>query len=549
MTMPKAAILRAAAALAALLALASCLSGGNSGSETTNGLTGTVRDPGGNPVSGGVVLLLETNHNGALPEGAVGPLETATDAKGVYRFRDVEPGEYNLEITDPASGNMAWIPGVRIAAEGIGESDGALRRPGSVEIPVPDFLAGGRPGYLHIPGTTRFVRADAAAREAGVLVLEPLAAGAYPALHLVVEENDQEPVVIAEGVEVEPGGRTRPHPYASWAHERRIPVTPPSGTGLAGVVRGFPLLVRLDAGGFDFAQASSDGRDVRFAGPSGNPLPLEIERWDRTAGLAEVWVRVDSVAWSGEAQYVTMHWGRDGAVPVSSGPAVFAGHATVYHLAEAANEDPGGYRDASPGGNHATARGINKTALLEGVAGMGKSFVGELGSLTAAVPAGIGGDSGFTVSFWMKASPDTGRTSILDFGGRSRLAGFHFLIRPDTTSQFGAFDSSANAVASWQNVFPIGPYMGRWTHVATAYDPARRKTSTYMDGRPVDESDMPAEGFRLDAAAGLRIGSAVLEPGPYRDLPFNGQLDEIRFHAGVLDEARIRLDYETQKPR
>jgi hypothetical protein len=59
---------------------------------------------------------------------------------------------------------------------------------------------------------------------------------------------------------------------------------------------------------------------------------------------------------------------------------------------------------------------------------------------------------------------------------------------------------------------------------------------------------MDSSGMALDANGGLRIGRALPSATPNQELPFDGLLDELRFHAGVLPEGRLRLDYETQKP-
>lgn len=538
----------------ALVALCGCMAGGNSGSETTNGLTGVVHDRKDAPVAGARVMLLREDHNGARPEGSVKPRETLTDVAGAYSFQDIVPGTYNLEISDAASGTLARIPGITLEADAAKAAGiGILDRPGSVELPLPDFLAGGKPGYLYLPGTTVYVRVDSAARARGTVVLEPVAAGAYPSLLLVVEENDREPVTLAEEIKVEAGVRTVLAPYLSWKYSRSIAVGPVSGgAGDTAVHRDFPFLVRLGANTFDFSQAASDGRDIRFTDAAGDALAYELERWDSAAGQAEIWVKLKSIRWDVAGQSITMRWGRAGASPVSSGAAVFtagAGFSSVWHLTEAGNELPGGYRDATAQGNHATANGINKTSLLDGAVGLCKSFSGDLGTLTAKVPSGFAGDASFTVSFWMKAGVMPFRSNIMNFGGTVTYQGFHFLIRADTTAQFGAHDSDGpggvNGTAAWQNVFSLRDHVGKWTHVAMVYDAAARKTTTWMDGIRKSESDAPAAGFQLDAAGGLRIGKALFGS---TESNYDGQLDEIRFQAAPLTESRIRLDYETQKP-
>ncbi len=537
-------------ALSALSALLSgCLGGGNSGSETTNGLAGLVRDGQNRPVTGARVVLLEEDHNGARPEGSKRPPETRTDGHGAYRFQDLRPGTYNLEFTDTISGYRCRVPGVRIEMEAKATVGGVVVPTGSIEIPVPDFLGNGRSGYLYIPGASDFARVDSAARTRGTVILESVAPGDYPSLNLVVDGNTKDALVLAENLEVASGASTRPSPFQTWTYARKIAVGPvSSGISISGWVTDFPLLVRLTSANFDFSQAAPDGRDLRFTGPGGEVLDFEIERWRGTESLAEIWVRLDSLRWDAPGQEITMHWGRPDAVPVSSGAKVFPAraYATVLHLSEPDANQPNTYRDATDNGNHATADGANGTDRAEGVAGYAKSFAGELGSLSAAVPRGLSGDASFTITLWMKAGLENGRSNILDYGSRRKYGGVHMLLRADSIAQFGAFDGvGTGEPAPWQNVFEAGDYLGKWTHVALVYDSPAKNMSTWMNGIKVSES-VPQEPLQVDSTVGLRIGKALV--GSAQERPYSGLLDEMRFHASVLPAARLRLEYETQKP-
>ncbi|MEO7426120.1 MAG: DUF2341 domain-containing protein [Fibrobacteria bacterium] len=541
-------------ALSALCALVSgclsgCIGGGNSGSETTNGLAGMVRDGQNRPVNGARVVLLEEDYNGAMPEGSKRPPETRTDGRGAYLFQDLRPGTYNLEFTDTISGYRCRVPGVRIEMEAKATVGGVVVPTGSIEIPVPDFLGNGRSGYLYIPGASNFAWVDSAARTRGTVLLESVAPGDYPSLNLVVDGNSKDALVLAENLEVTSGIRTSPSPFQTWTYARKIEVGPVSSdTGISGSVTDFPLLVRLSSANFDFRQAAPDGKDLRFTGPGGEVLDFEIERWSGTESLAAIWVRLDSLRWNAPGQEITMHWGQPDAVPVSSGAKVFPApaYATVLHLSEPDAKQPNTYRDATANGNHATADGASGTARVEGLAGYAKSFAGDLGSLTAAVPRGLSGDASFTITLWMKAGLEKGRSNILDFGLQRKFAGVHLLLRADSSAQFGAFDSAGSGeTAPWQNVFDAGDYLGKWTHVAVVYDSAAKTMSTWMNGIKVSES-VPQEPLQVDSAAGLRIGKALM--GSAQEKPYSGLLDEVRFHASVLPAARLRLEYETQKP-
>lgn len=538
-------------AVIAVLWGSGCLGGGNSGSETTNGLSGRVRDGGGSPVAHAYVSLLAEDFN---PGAGAAPAARAwTDAGGRYAFGGISPGRYHLEIQDSARGEAALLQDVVVEDAGRTVRDAATGRMGSIEVRVADF-PGGKNGYVFVPGTSVWRMLDAAAQATGRMRLERVPAGRFADVLLAWNEgSDQRFIALAHEVDVRPDSTTAPAPFQTWRYSRAIPLNT-AAMGIAEQVTDFPLLVRLDSGGFDFSQAQPDGRDLRFSRTGGTDLPFQIERWDAAAKRAWVWVRIDTVRGNDAGQAIMMHWGRASA-DLPAGPAAFdstAGFATVYHLSEDANSDPGGYKDATPYANHATAAQANPDARVPGVIGSAKAFTAApgstLGTLAAKVPPGFGGNAGFTVSFWMRISMGPNRQGILDFGGTGSQQGVHWLMRPDTTVQFGAFEGGtpATETAVWQNVFKMNRDVGSWAHIATVYDPARSSLITYVNGERADSVSAPA--MAVDAAGGLRIGMALDLNITPPEAPLNGALDELRFVTRPLSPARVRLDYLTQKP-
>jgi hypothetical protein len=535
--------------LACILALSGCVSGGgNSGSETTNGLTGTVRDLEGRPIPGARVRLLTGDYN---PVESPAPPTTTTGAKGAYAFSDVAPGAYNLEVSDSAHGALALVPGVVVPSEGSGVADGTLGKPGRLDARVGDFVGEGETGYVYIPGTGAYVALDDSARASGTAELPQVPVGRYDALLLIVKDGgDRRSITLAHDFEVLSETTSAAEPFQTWKYSRDI-VFDAKAMGVSGTVAGFPLLVRLTGANFDFAQAQPNGQDVRFADGDGKALPYQIERWDADAKRAELWVRLDTVR--AESRRIVMRWGRAGASAAPPGPAVFAseaGFASVYHLDEAANDDPGGYRDATPSANHATAAELNPGAQVPGIIGTATAFAGGplslKGTLTAGVPKGFGGNAGWTVSFWIRCDLVPQRQNILDFGKPGTQTDVHFLVHADTMAQFGAFDGGASRTdpAPWQEYFRIAPIVGRWAYVATVYDADKATLATYVDGALADS--ITTSPMAVDSLGGLRIGRQL--PTHPQDSPFNGVLDEIRFIARPLSGDRIKLDYATQKP-
>jgi concanavalin A-like lectin/glucanase superfamily protein/uncharacterized protein DUF2341 len=121
--------------------------------------------------------------------------------------------------------------------------------------------------------------------------------------------------------------------YSAWGRSGDLILdTSPAGADVQGAVADFPILVRLNAANFAFAEARGQGQDIRFSDPDGSPLAYQIERWDSTKALAEIWVRIGSIAGATAGQAYRMHWGNPGAADSSNGPAVFAGQLAVWHL-------------------------------------------------------------------------------------------------------------------------------------------------------------------------------------------------------------------------
>lgn len=99
------------------------------------------------------------------------------------------------------------------------------------------------------------------------------------------------------------------HDFPDCGNSTRIRIN----TGLDGAqvdegVKNFPLLVRLRGDSFPFGEADGKGRDIRFVNVSGAQLPCQIERWDSAKGMAEIWVKVDTLSGNSRDQFMDMYW-------------------------------------------------------------------------------------------------------------------------------------------------------------------------------------------------------------------------------------------------
>ncbi len=127
--------------------------------------------------------------------------------------------------------------------------------------------------------------------------------------------------------------------YSLWSNHIPIALnTTSGGANVANNVYNFPVLVRLTSSNFSgFGSVQAGGADIRFSKSADytKPLPFQIQRWDATRDLAEIWVLLDTVLGNSSAQTITMHYGNGGAASQSNGPEVFTsgnGFIGVYHM-------------------------------------------------------------------------------------------------------------------------------------------------------------------------------------------------------------------------
>ena len=134
--------------------------------------------------------------------------------------------------------------------------------------------------------------------------------------------------------------------YSTWGESIPINInTTGGGAGVATDQLNFPLLIRITDANKPHADfwgtgTQNAGQDIRFSKTSDitHHYYYEIDRWDNTNKLAEIWVRVDIIAGNScSINYLTMHWDNNSAADSSSASSVFEtsnGFIGAYHLDE-----------------------------------------------------------------------------------------------------------------------------------------------------------------------------------------------------------------------
>ncbi len=318
--------------------------------------------------------------------------------------------------------------------------------------------------------------------------------------------------------------------YSAWAHSAPLSIlTTPDGAGLpaSAAETDFPVMVRLNAGNFDFTQAKPRGEDIRFSTATGTRLFYQIEHWDAGSSTASIWVKIPSIK-GNEVQQIRMFWGLPDAVGESSGPAVFNagnGFASVIHMDEALVDE----------GGLVTPKNEGATTVVPGMIGMGRHFVPGKG-----IPCG---DHITTYPF-----SDQPFTSELWF--RAELAGSNLTSWGRYATRFNGFTGDGNLVdlqlrspagLGWASDGPGGvsgksiPVMGQWHHVAATY--ADGVSKIYVNGLLDGSKDAKKASMSLMNDIYMNIGKDS----------YAGDIDEVRVSKVARSADWMKLAYENQK--
>lgn len=282
---------------------------------------------------------------------------------------------------------------------------------------------------------------------------------------------------------------------ADYAYRTRINLNT-AAAGVTGEVLRAPVLVRLHAGNFNFADVKPDGSDLRFvAGDDRTPLKFHVERWNAQEQQALVWVDVQGLQ-PGQASAIYAYYGAGKASAAQDRPGTYGpDYRLVWHF-----DNPGVPTDATANG-------------LAGVGGEGRNPGGLIGqslvldgASPVQVPAQAMAAGPLSVSFWVKP---TGDGQLFALPGAATL-----------TVEGGRLFVEAGGVRSAGSALPAGT----WAHVALVND---GKTSRlFVGGQPAGE---------VAGALAEATGPALLGQG------FSGEIDEFRVAGAALPQAAFQL--------
>jgi biopolymer transport protein ExbB len=297
-----------------------------------------------------------------------------------------------------------------------------------------------------------------------------------------------------------------------WKYRKKIVLdTTPQGGDVKEALTDFPVLVRLHPGNFTFANAKSDGADIRFiAGDDKTPLKYHIERYDPAEEMVLIWVKVPRLAASTQ-DAIWVYYGNSAAADgQDAGGTYDTSQLAVYHL----GEKEGVPQDATSYKNHGKefAGKLGTPCAI----GRGITLNGEADRLVIAKSPSLSFAKGFTFSAWVRMSrPQTdGRLFSWEDGKQS------LVIAVEGTKLYALLSDQKRKTMTGKVDLP----QSRWVHVTVTLD---KTLSLYTDGR--ERSTQKLIGAIPEPAADIAVGGAL--QGKHG---FAGAIDEV----GVAGVAR-----------
>jgi len=496
----------------------------------------------GNPAKNARAYLVPVGYNprrdAALPVSHT----VTTDLKGTFSFAIADSGYFNVQATG-ADQKTALIRGIGSFGNSTALPADTLRAPGAVKVALPDSIDSAT-GYVYIPGTT--LSADARNALNGYVVIGGVPPGSIPGVSIAANAASAGSVLKPDFV-VTSGDTVVVN--QTWRYKAKLFVnTTARGAGVYGTFLDFPVYIFLTSGNFNFYEAMVNGEDIRFAKADGTPLVHEIALWDSWNGVAEIWVKVDTVYGNSNQQYILMYWGNSDAVSGSRGAEVFDtanGFQGVWHCAAESESDSA--RDATANHFTGTPFFFRASSADRWNMGIGRSFDGSgciVMPQTAASRLNVPLNGCYTLSAW--ASVDTLDTAVHVVAGMDNR--YYLILRSVNGSARWEFvKSDDTSSAAWKSVIDDAPVLlGEWNYLFAVWDGAEQYL--YVNGRRVQSPPLTTPNpASLPRGAGrdFSIGGFFTD-GAQGSGCFKGIIDDVWFSNAAWSADWIKLCYKNQ---
>ncbi|MGE5671461.1 MAG: DUF2341 domain-containing protein [Fibrobacterota bacterium] len=468
--------------------------------------------------------------------------DALTNDSGAYSFAGLDSGEYVITAIDQVSSSRCMIDSAVVGDDTVTLQKGTLDNTGSINVPVPD-LATFSDGFFYIPGTT-IASSLTNTTKNGFVILDSVPSGIISTLRYASDTN-QDLRIIRYDVTVAPSTVTTIY-NTFWKYQKNIVInTSLGGAGTTTPLKGFPLLVRLDPASISFNDIKPNGEDLMFRNRDNTLLPFEIERWEPSQGIAEIWVTVDTIQPDNSTQHIALYYGNPDAERVVN--SVFDttnGFKAVWHF----NSTIPSVNDASRSQWNGTANG--SIQQHDGIIGKG-IHVRDSDGLINFGNVGNPQMSNLTISAWIKKSVSGKiQTIAAKSTGDDPSVNYGWNIAFDPANQFhcyiatGGSSWDTSGAFAFQTITQVTDTL--WHHVAVVFDRTGNSNCKLF----VDGADVPATKFGDITTVGLVTNTSNLTIGAEADGDFafsGGSIDDFVLSFTARSSDWIKMSYMNQR--
>jgi hypothetical protein len=301
----------------------------------------------------------------------------------------------------------------------------------------------------------------------------------------------------------------------------------------------FPVWIALDDTDLQ-ARATLDGSDIYFTDAAGAALPYQIQRWVKSTGRLEAWVRTDLKDTGNTV--IELRYGDASRATAPNPPMVFASSfAAVWHLDDPL--DTSAVADATGQTPGAAGNGLGAADQVAAQLGGGIDFDGNQDRITFTNPyTGAAATGSHTFSAWVNQRATTSCDTIVTVGtnqtNQSRWFHAHHDIDgggPANPGVYAGFYGNdwPDAIANIDN--------GGWVLLHWVFDSGTLQGRVYRDGAMVGSHQFNS-GVDTQGTSGF-LGYA---PSGWGGCDLNGTLDEVRLATVARSGGWIATEHANQ---
>jgi hypothetical protein len=337
---------------------------------------------------------------------------------------------------------------------------------------------------------------------------------------------------------------------SGWNYRRKLTV---NSALIDSDLTNFPVLVKLDSSFFDFNKAQTNGEDIRFTSSDETTLlKYEIERWSKTDGKAEIWIKLPTVSSSSNTDFY-IYYGNPSATDAQDPTNVWDSCAMVLHLKEAS----GTREDSTVNNNDGTPNGGKLTHITTGQINGADDFAGTAQdvpandayiSVSSADSLNFGTNS-FSYSFWFNCRDKNTRDFLDKKGGTAGATTAGYKFTTSTTDSLGfspSIGDGTNNIRLNTGDDPSRNPGSVWAMCTVVVDRTAAKMIAYINGAWKAEIAIGTSFGSVTNTNPLYLGKDATQPTSLGRW-YIGSLDEVRISNVARSAAWIKASYNSEK--